>query len=44
MSRKPDVLILSGFLGLGKTTVLLRLVEHLRATRGEGYRIAIAEN
>ncbi len=44
MSGKPDVLILSGFLGSGKTTVLLRLVEHLRATRGEGYRIAIVEN
>ena len=44
MSKKPDVLILSGFLGSGKTTVLLRLIEHVHATRGEGYRIAIVEN
>lgn len=44
MGDKPDVLILSGFLGSGKTTVLLRLIEHVRATRGEDYRIAIIEN
>ena len=44
MSKKPDVLILSGFLGSGKTTVLLRLIEHLRTTRGNDYRIAIVEN
>ncbi|MBR0405793.1 MAG: GTP-binding protein [Eggerthellaceae bacterium] len=41
---KPDVLILSGFLGSGKTTVLVKLAEHLRAKRGPGYRIAIIEN
>ena len=44
MDAKPNVLILSGFLGSGKTTVLLRLIEHLRAKHGEGYRIAIIEN
>ena len=44
MKGKPDVLILSGFLGSGKTTVLLRLIEHVRVTRGEDYRIAIIEN
>lgn len=44
MSGKPDVLILSGFLGSGKTTVLLQLITHLRAKRGEEYRIAIIEN
>ena len=44
MSDKPNVLILSGFLGSGKTTVLLRLIEHLRAKHGSDYRIAIIEN
>ena len=44
MSEKPGVLILSGFLGSGKTTVLLRLIEHLRGKHGSDYRIAIIEN
>ena len=44
MSNKPNVLILSGFLGSGKTTVLIRLIEHLRAKHGTDYRIAIIEN
>lgn len=44
LEKKPDVLILSGFLGSGKTTVLLRLIEHLQATRGDDYPIAIIEN
>lgn len=44
MTAKPNVLILSGFLGSGKTTVLLQLVEHLRAKHGPDYRIAIIEN
>ena len=44
MDKTPNVLILSGFLGSGKTTVLVRLIEHLRAKHGEGYRIAIIEN
>ncbi len=44
MSEKPNVLILSGFLGSGKTTVLVHLIEHLRAKHGEDYRIAIIEN
>lgn len=44
MDDKPQVLILSGFLGSGKTTVLIQLVEHLRAKHGEDYRIAIIEN
>ena len=44
MSNKPTMLILSGFLGSGKTTVLLQLANHLRAKHGEDYRIAIIEN
>lgn len=44
MSDKPNVLILSGFLGSGKTTVLLQLVRHLRIKHGDDYRIAIIEN
>lgn len=44
MSEKPSVLILSGFLGSGKTTVLLRLIQHLQAKHGADYRIAIIEN
>ena len=41
---KPNVLILSGFLGSGKTTMLMRLIAHLHAKHGENYRIAIIEN
>ena len=44
MEGKPQVLILSGFLGSGKTTVLMQLVTHLREKHGEGYGIAIIEN
>lgn len=44
VAEKPKVLVLSGFLGSGKTTVLVRLIEHLRAERGDGYKIAIIEN
>ena len=44
MSRKPDVLILSGFLGSGKTTILMQLISHLSEKHGAGYRIAIIEN
>lgn len=44
MPDKPNVLILSGFLGSGKTTVLIRLIERLRAKHGDKYRIAIIEN
>lgn len=44
MADAPNVIILSGFLGSGKTTVLVRLIEHLRASRGDDYRIAIIEN
>jgi G3E family GTPase len=44
MDEKPQVLILSGFLGSGKTTVLMRLVKHLHEKRRDDYRIAIIEN
>ena len=44
MSEKPNVIILSGFLGSGKTTVLVQLIEQLRAKHGPEYRIAIIEN
>lgn len=44
MAGKPNVVILSGFLGSGKTTVLMRLIEHARATNGPDYRMAIIEN
>ena len=44
MSGEPKALILSGFLGSGKTTVLMRLIAHLREKHGESYRIAIIEN
>ena len=44
MEKEPQVLILSGFLGSGKTTVLMRLITYLRETRGDAYRIAIIEN
>ena len=42
--KKPDVLILSGFLGSGKTTVLLQVIAHARKTFGSDYKIAIIEN
>ncbi|HAM15109.1 MAG TPA: cobalamin biosynthesis protein P47K [Eggerthellaceae bacterium] len=41
---KPNVIILSGFLGSGKTTVLVRMIERLREREGADYRIAIVEN
>lgn len=44
MDGKPKVLILSGFLGSGKTTVLLQLIGHLKAKHGPDFRIAIIEN
>ena len=44
MEAKPRVIILSGFLGSGKTTVLVRMIERLRQREGEGFRIAIVEN
>lgn len=44
MDEKPRVLILSGFLGSGKTTVLMQLINHLRAKHGPDYKIAIIEN
>ena len=44
MEKESRVLVLSGFLGSGKTTVLMRLVNHLRSERGDAYRIAIIEN
>ena len=44
MDGHPQALILSGFLGSGKTTVLMRLVEYLRVKHGDTYRIAIIEN
>ena len=44
MAGKPNVIILSGFLGSGKTTVLMQVVGHLRAKHGSGFRIAIIEN
>lgn len=44
MQNKPNVIILSGFLGSGKTSVLMQVIAHLRAKHGEGYRIAIIEN
>lgn len=44
MEEKPKVLILSGFLGSGKTTVLMQLIRHLRRKGGDDYRIAIIEN
>lgn len=44
LSEKPNVLILSGFLGSGKTTALLQLVRHLREKHGPDYRVAIIEN
>ena len=44
MEGKPNVIILSGFLGSGKTTALVRMVERLREREGEDFRIAIVEN
>lgn len=44
MIDKPNVIILSGFLGSGKTTALVRMVERLREREGADYRIAIVEN
>lgn len=44
MNDKPKVLILSGFLGSGKTTVLVQLINHLREKHGPDYKIAIIEN
>ena len=44
MEAKPKVIILSGFLGSGKTTVLVRMIERLREREGAGFRIAIVEN
>jgi len=44
METKPKVIILSGFLGSGKTTVLVRMIERLREREGADFRIAIVEN
>ena len=44
MPEKPKVIILSGFLGSGKTTVLVRMIERLREREGADFRIAIVEN
>ena len=44
MGAKPKVIILSGFLGSGKTTALVRMIERLRAREGMDFRIAIVEN
>ena len=44
MQEKPKVIILSGFLGSGKTTVLVRMIERLREREGAGFRIAIVDN
>ena len=44
MEAKPKVIILSGFLGSGKTTVLVRMIERLREREGAEFRIAIVEN
>ncbi len=44
MNDKPNVLILSGFLGSGKTTVLMQMIGRLRAKHGADFRIAIIEN
>ena len=44
MEKAARVIILSGFLGSGKTTVLMQLITHLRAKHGDSYRIAIIEN
>ena len=44
MGAKPNVIILSGFLGSGKTTALVRMIGRLREREGADYRIAIIEN
>ncbi|MBQ9042674.1 MAG: GTP-binding protein [Eggerthellaceae bacterium] len=44
MSGKPNVIILSGFLGSGKTTVLMQLIGRMRERLGDECRIAIIEN
>lgn len=44
MADNPNVLILSGFLGSGKTTVLMQLLGRMRELRGQECRIAIIEN
>ncbi len=44
MDEKPQVFILSGFLGSGKTTVLMQLVTQMHAKNDNSYRIAIIEN
>jgi len=44
MGSKPKVIILSGFLGSGKTTMLVRMIERLRQREGADFRIAIVEN
>ena len=44
MEAKPKVIILSGFLGSGQTTVLVRMIERLREREGAEFRIAIVEN
>ena len=44
MDDKVQVLILSGFLGSGKTTVLMQLIAHLHEKHGADYKIAIIEN
>ena len=44
MSEKPGVLILSGFLGAGKTMLLMQIVPYLRQKHGEDYSVAIIEN
>lgn len=44
MTNKPRVIILSGFLGSGKTTILMQFIEQLRKRHGADFRIAIIEN
>ena len=44
MTGKPNVIILTGFLGSGKTTILMRFITYLREKHGPDYRIAIIEN
>ena len=44
MDEKPQVFILSGCLGSGKTTVLMQLVTQMHAKNDNSYRIAIIEN
>lgn len=44
MADRTKVLILSGFLGSGKTTVLMQLIARLRDANGPDFKIAIIEN